>query len=201
MLCRAIPFFGNMISEGAGECAIKTAEFIDDSPAAFDLLLEWVYTGHLRILDRETKLQIPARIPILVYGLAEKLRLYDLTDAIMDMVIEAQRKGGLFSRLENVEEAYKVTQAGCSMRRYLASTAAFMMFKAAPNDEAWSVANINKAIAATEDFGNDVLNLLRNNSSGKDFPDPRNAPPCAFHNHDIKKVCKRIAEQGGRRRF
>lgn len=48
ILCRKIPYFEKMFGGGFKEGIWKTGEFPEDSPDAFDVLLEWVYTDVLR---------------------------------------------------------------------------------------------------------------------------------------------------------
>lgn len=93
-LCDRIPHFDIMFNGGWKESKEQIAEFPDDDPAAFDLLIEWVYNpdpGQLRQLfsykDLE-KGQSPASWDaVSFYSLAKKLLLSDLQDLIMSALI------------------------------------------------------------------------------------------------------------------
>lgn len=48
LLCRKIPYFKNMFTDGWKESDEKGATFPEDDVKSFDVLLGWVYTGVLK---------------------------------------------------------------------------------------------------------------------------------------------------------
>ncbi|PVH74687.1 hypothetical protein DL98DRAFT_658644, partial [Cadophora sp. DSE1049] len=49
-LCTRIPFYSAMFNDSFKEATTDTAHLPDDDPAAFDVVMEWVYSCNRRLL-------------------------------------------------------------------------------------------------------------------------------------------------------
>lgn len=79
VLCDKLEYFDKMFNGGFAEVLDNEARFPEDDPEYFDVLLDWVYSGSLRILENN-----PSPYFFILYDLADGLCCTHLMDQIMD---------------------------------------------------------------------------------------------------------------------
>lgn len=120
-LCAAGEFFDNMFNGEFLEAIQQTATLPEDNPDAFELLVEWCYTGQLPTFDKipvkERKSACWRRIKL--YCFSEKYRIVPLMDSSMDFIIQYLPTVDRLSTSWSIF-AYENTSAGSQLRTLIA---------------------------------------------------------------------------------
>jgi hypothetical protein len=103
-LCRKIDYFDKMFNGEFVE-ANGVANLPEDDPAAFDLLVEWMYNSNPRrirglVSDTDSDgISRPSWDAIGFYALAQRLCLHELQDLIMTALIKYHKKTDVYQSL------------------------------------------------------------------------------------------------------
>ena len=190
LLCAKIPYFYKMFKGKFTEASTNRAEFPEDSPESFDLLLGWVYQNTQRPLrfieDIEnngmTKLSWDACD---FYNLVEKICLRPLQDRIMDIVRNFDNSTGALPAEGAIRKAYSKDYAPSPFRKYMSHWFAYILTK--DKEGPWDIESYTQLITTNIDLARDVLRVLRQRSGM--IEDPCGLPNCYFHSHDRGEPC------------
>ncbi|TGO48339.1 hypothetical protein BCON_0243g00110 [Botryotinia convoluta] len=100
LLCNQIPYFDKMFNGGFKEATDGLASFPEDFPEAFDILIQWIYSGRLRWFDIGTAAAGASWDFLKFYCLAEKICLTQLADLALDIYREICRGRDHVSRAQ-----------------------------------------------------------------------------------------------------
>ncbi|PQE23545.1 BTB POZ domain-containing protein [Rutstroemia sp. NJR-2017a BVV2] len=186
LLCDKIPYFSKMFMSGFAEAKNNYASFPEDSVEAFDLLIEWVYTGVFPKVENWNFLSF--------YTLAEKLCLPQLQDTAMDMLRTSQHASRLILTLSLITDAYQNTQQGSGYRLYALHSLLYIL--CLPGDKAlegWNNKDIVEMLKkSSPDLNMDYMTMIRTHfrqTPLKKPVDPRIGDACVYHSHKIDKQC------------
>lgn len=193
ILCDKVPFFQKMFSSNFVEGFELKAYFPEDSPQTFDLLLDWVYSGTLRLFA-DQKACLNEWETISFYLLMDKLRLPGLMDQTMDVFSNLLIKQKLLPRFPSVELVYENSTALLPLRRFLAQCAYYIVAGLRQDNakEIWPTVSLMEIMSAHEDFAVDFFDLMRSHTPCTMPQDPRNFPKCRFHCHEYNEPCTQI---------
>ncbi|CZR69865.1 uncharacterized protein PAC_19765 [Phialocephala subalpina] len=167
----------------------NVARFPEDDPAAFDLLIKWIYSTskrHIRDLDAvqiegeegHTEASWDA---INFYSLAEKCCLPELQDTTMNVLARYHRMADELPSPSFVCRAYARTSAGLSLSRYCTKSIYWVLDEGINNG--WPTEEVQKLFQDHPTFSMDYINLQRTKSAC----DPRKSDRCSFHVHGSKE--------------
>jgi len=173
------------------EATTQSANFPEDSPAAFGLLLRWAYFGKVPALcveaveDGVCRLSWPATR---FYALAEKLYMPSLQNSIMDEVMGYYGKADSLPSTTTMCLMYELCPAQSPMRTF--ATRAFYFLIMHRHDKAmqqmWPLLELHRAMMKHPDLAFDFLELLREGTIPQ-VPDELDF--CTFHVHGDGKSC------------
>ena len=117
---------------GFKEAREELGTFPEDSADAFELLLEWIYTGSFHSIDRdadEPLLTTMVHARIQLYGLAEKICLSNLADYTMTRLVAIAQDPSPLNppTAEIVRIAYDITAHGSPLRKFVSMWLYFSM--------------------------------------------------------------------------
>ncbi|PQE10898.1 BTB POZ domain-containing protein [Rutstroemia sp. NJR-2017a WRK4] len=192
LLCDKIPYFTKMFNSNFAEAKNNSARFPEDSVEAFDILIEWVYTGVLRLYTLDTaKAETWSFLPL--YTLAEKFCLPQLQDTAMDMLRASQFQKNIILGTQKMTGAYENTQEGSGYRLYALHSLLYIL--CLPGDkilESWNNKDIFEMLKECPDIGMDYLSMIRTHlrqTPLKKPVDPRTGDACVYHSHKIDEQC------------
>jgi hypothetical protein len=189
ILCAKIPYFKERIAIKPNEGRIGFTKFPNYSPQAFDLLLSWVYDGHLRklttVTDEEDGTTSASWHTVELHRLAQKVGLPELMDTVMDAHRRFDRENNVLPDLGFVENGYEITSPSSPFRRYLAHTCAYRIF--AEGDKTMELDSLSRLMVAIPRLNLDVLQALK--ESRGNVVSPKDMPDCDFHSHDKGVPC------------
>lgn len=172
-----------MFNGGFKEAVEQAATLPVDDPDAFDLFLEWIYTGRLSCLEFENIDAVYARIRL--YGLAEKLMMPDLMDYTITTISVINRISPLSTQAMAI--AYEVTGPDSPLRSFVARA----LYYATGNGESgraaevykknWPASGLAQIMSAQEEMISDLIDVMRNPEARKDLSC---VDICEFHVHE-----------------
>ncbi|KAE8452599.1 hypothetical protein EG329_013858 [Mollisiaceae sp. DMI_Dod_QoI] len=193
ILCTRAPFFEKMFNGPFAEGVSQSAEFPEDNPTAFKLLIGWIYTQHVEDpyeFDTARGLRhCSSRQIIALYALAEKYNILRLQDQSMDHLVKhcIDRKKWLFA--QTMGWAYENTHANSKLRLYVARHFVFVtLCSQRGRDKSWTDDIMRSELMKNEDLFKDVFALLRD-YAGKMPSDPNKALACDYHQHSSTEPC------------
>ena len=171
----------------------NSATFPEDSADAFELLLEWIYTGKFNSVNpfaEDALLTATIHARIHLYGLAEKICLPELADYTMNMLAAK----ALFTpqltppTAELVRIAYEITTRGSPLRKLISLLLHFYMRDPFESTSARKVSLV--LVEGDADVVEDVILHLRDQDQGVNkLKHPRSLPACTFHQHSDHEIC------------
>ncbi|EPE31710.1 hypothetical protein GLAREA_12466 [Glarea lozoyensis ATCC 20868] len=186
ILCAKIPLFVDVFAKWEGG-ADPYMMFPHDDATAFEVLIEWVYTGRLRPIHAvpSSPSQKLAWDPLALYLLASKFLLPVLQDKIMDIWVLQLSK-----RTPSPDQArlvYAQTPPDSPPRRLLAQCVAGIIvsqhrLKLEDVQAGWSIGDSTALIGDEPDLLNDVLAVLKTYPVDVD-KGVFGVPGCYFHGH------------------
>ncbi|KAF8860023.1 hypothetical protein BDZ45DRAFT_341876 [Acephala macrosclerotiorum] len=181
------------------EAIENVARFPKDDPAAFDLLIEWIYSHnkrHIRdveAVDAESEEGTEASWDAVgFYSLAEKGCLPELQDTIMNVLVRYHRMVDELPSPDFVHRAYVRTSAGSSLSRYCAKSIYWVLAEGINNG--WLTEEVQKLCQDHPTFATDYINLQRTKSAC----DPRKSDRCSFHVHSSEEPCPESSSKKGK---
>jgi hypothetical protein len=176
LLMRKVLFFEQMFANGFLETSTCLVTLPEDSPEAFEVLVEWIYCSTLKTLHG-------ADLAILAIGLAEKYLLSELGDRAMTFLVKCGRdftptKDQM--RMLNTQTHFK-----SRARIYATRTVAWAFV----NSEAKGVSVTSIQTACQDsDLLLDIVPELRKESGGNRGR-AHTYPVCDYHNDAVASRC------------
>jgi hypothetical protein len=200
-LTSKIPSFEKMFSNEFKEAKKNKAIFPEDDPEAFEILIEWVYTGILRPLGHLTdevgnKIKDDDGSFILTwnfyrtYGLANKLCINSLMDMLISDRIRLSNAVNVFDGLTSLKTDLPKLSRGSNLRKYFIHVLHYILEERHTEADLkkWPTEEIQKLMENAE-IALDILKLIRNHPPGTHVQDPRKLPLCNFHTHGKDEEC------------
>ena len=196
-LCHKIPYFDKMFNGGFNEASTNKATFPDDEPQAFEVLMEWVYTGELLPIFEEPKKL--SWNPSKVYKPADKICLPYLQDQIIDAWQASMVKTNIVIGFENIREIYDITPDGSKLRKFGLDMMvyAYKELSTATRQESWSGERAWIAVQNCPELGKEFLTELRK-VLFTSVSDPRTGSACTYHCHGKGDKCGAKKSTGGK---
>lgn len=178
ILMNKILFFENMFSSEFLESSGSLATLPEDSPEAFEVLIEWVYCSTLKPLHKSGNPDpYLADLAILTIGLAEKYMLPELGDRAMSLLAKVGED--LVPTMGQMSTLYEQTSFYSKARLYAARTVAWALV----NPETNGVSSISIQTACKDsDLLLDAITEVRG-TRGHDRDRAHVYPVCDYHNH------------------
>jgi hypothetical protein len=166
-----------------------SAEFPEDSPECFDILLGWIYDGYLRPLtwSNDRKIELSWKVEDF-YAFAEKICLPELMDATMDAQIAFSKQSETLPSLSRARKSYGKTSPSSAYRKFLAHVCAYRLMEPA-HDGRVDIEDLSALMLEIPALQLDILQIIRD-SDGK-IKSPSRMPLCDFHTHDKDLPCPR----------
>jgi hypothetical protein len=211
LLCTKVPYFEAMFGGSNFREALEgTASFPEDQEVAFDLLLNWIYTGTIPPLLNKHKNGAKTFSSNVVdfYVLADKFCLSELQDRIIDACRASLLAENALPTADFTSYAYSQTSANSPLRKFAVVAARYTLRLEYENtvaryklqqESANTVSrvefgrSVHTFLENHKDIWSDILSLVKNS---KETGDPMNLPACAFHRHGEKDDCYRV--RGGK---
>jgi hypothetical protein len=200
LLCQKIPYFEKMFQgDRFVEAQTGVAFFPEDSPEAFDLLIQWVHGYGVREMHRSKQEDCQNDWKCVSYDaeafycLAEKLCLPKLQNLIMIALQSWDREHGTEYPVERMVKVYERTQNGSPLRRY-ASRSCYYAFvdRRAEEGGEWLMDAMVEKCRGNADLLGDILTLSIRQSVRKDLDQGVMASDlhyCEFHCHIRDSLC------------
>lgn len=192
LLCSKIPYFKKCFAADSQKRKQKSAEFLEDNPAAFDALLTWVYRDEIQPLYTLTDETVGGMhgtgAALDFYFLAEMFCLPVLQDRIMDLCIQFSKDKSCLPYHEKIEVVYQKTAESSPMRKFMARTFHFRCNTTTKliGEELWPLGKSQKLLKECADLSADLLTLLR---EGTKPSNPLVLDACEFHCHAKGESC------------
>lgn len=168
-----------MLKGGFIEAETQVAKLPEDDVTAFELLIEWVYTG------KATPINLPEEREqglIKLYGLSEKYCLHDLSDYTMTLIVSNYRRVPTTPSYNAIALAYSCTHSASLLRKFMIRAMYFIVTA----DDDWEILDIANLVK-NGDIAYDLLTFLKHEPWETD--DPVLLYPCVFHKHDKDGAC------------
>jgi hypothetical protein len=175
-----VAFFEKMFNSHFLESTTGTATLPEDSPEAFEVLVEWVYCSTLETLQGDP---FQPDLAISIIGLAEKYMLPELGDRAITYLVNVGKK--LVPTMDQMSTLYEQTPSGSKARIYAARTVAWALV----NSEASGVSSASiQSACQDDDLLLDAITQLRG-KNGKNHGRAHTYPICDYHNHATAPTC------------
>lgn len=197
-LCSRIPYFEKMFNGQFKKASDNIAKFPEDNAAAFDVLMEWVYSYDIRhirdLVDEGTDDESdPSWDAVEFYSLAEKFCLPSLQDTIMNVIVRFHKSWDELPSPDFVDRAYSRTSAGSPLSKYCARAIYYIMDNGI--EDGWPTEALQKLFQEHPTFSFDYITLQRGDSAYH----PATATRCTFHVHGEGEPC--VDDNGKKRRY
>jgi hypothetical protein len=187
-----------MFKGGFEEASTNIAKFPDDPVESMDLMLGWVYQGHLRqltvkrvIREENTNQSVMSWDPVQLYVLSEKLCIPELMDRTIDAYRQYAKERHSTPGPALIRDTYRRTITGSPLRKYVAACFAYQTIHG--TEKVWGIESMSKFMTEVPDLGVDVMRLLRDSRGEVD--NPRDISACEFHTHaDIPCPWKKVED-------
>jgi hypothetical protein len=198
LLCENVPYFHRMFNGSADEAKIQIANFPDDDPEAFDLILRWIYRDSFETIPSVSNFirKSPLWKSITFYILAEKLCLPRLQDHIMSNVFVHYRSKDLLPSIHMMDCAYSGTSSKSPLRKFIVRGFHWALCRKDSfnvvydnvdhENGVWSINNLQSLLVAHPDLQRDFLALLREDITPRHLDE---FTPCDFHCHSKDEFC------------
>ncbi|KAF7863071.1 hypothetical protein EAF04_007154 [Stromatinia cepivora] len=188
-LCSKIPYFEKMFNSNFSEALSNSATFPDDPTEAFDVLIEWLYTGSLRQLE----LGSPSRKKYnwnvySFYILVDKLCMPNLMNDTMDLKRQLDCKNSTIMSFYTVRNIYTLLPQGSKLRLY-ALHCTWVSFFGHQEPELMTIAELLNALTSDSDFSHDFLTVLRDQVRDGQRLEPRVGNDGLYHVHGKGVSC------------
>ena len=194
------PFFASRFGEHAqndskGKGHALTLDLQDDTPAAFELLVKWLYQGSIddvSSLNNDKKWEYAFACQQL-YALCERIGLTALKNVAIDQFRLGCHQAGLVPGPEEMVPVYENTPEGSPFRKLVARIAARQIMDP---DQKRDATTYKQCIEKNPHFAIDVINAIRQGIGGQLLPDPTEDSGCEYHAHDDGHVCSKKLKNG-----
>ncbi|MCJ1316798.1 hypothetical protein MMC15_002119 [Xylographa vitiligo] len=187
LLCHHSAYFQEHIGDDVKKKTAKL-ELLDSDPAAFELLVKWLYQGRI---DDVSAMPVDKKWDYAhacqkLYVLCDQITLPQLKNIAIDQFRKGCNEAGLVPGPEEMKPIYESTPPGSAFRKLVSKIAARQIM----DPESTSDAGTYKmCFEGNADFAIDVINAIRQGAGGKLFEDPTEEVGCAFHEHENGANC------------
>lgn len=164
-------------------------ELLDDDPRGFELLVKWLYQGHLEDVSQmsdEDKYDYAVACHKL-YQLCDKFDMIALKNLAMDVYRQNLNAAQLVPDADEINEIYRASPPGSPFRRLMTKIAARQIMDPAVDKDAESY---RACFSDNPNFAVEMVNAIRYMSGGMLFDDPTADDPCPWHDHRDGSSCK-----------
>jgi hypothetical protein len=195
LLCYHSSFFDEGFTLNGEHKRIKDGELYmpDQDPAAFELLIKWLYQGKIEDVSwkpKDVKWDYAFTCQKL-YLLSEVIGLTELKNRAIDEFRKGCNEARLVPGGEEMEPIYAKTAAGSPFRKLVSKIAARQIM----DPDTRRDANIYRScFEAHPDFAVDVINEIRDNTGGFLFDDPNEGNSCRYHEHEGFDTCHKTVK-------
>ncbi|KAI9649500.1 hypothetical protein NHQ30_002077 [Ciborinia camelliae] len=196
-LCNKIPYFSAMFNSGFKEAEENSATFPEDLPESFDILIQWVYSGHIRHYECHGPARPETWNFLQFYSLAEKLCLMKVQDRVLDIYRNSCRAENCTFNLSWATEAYEITPDQSALRRFVIQMLVFMFHTTSDSGQNGNEHFI-QAMKSNDEIFTDFMLALRKHVKSSIPVDPRVSDPksgaikCEYHTHTKDEDCYRF---------
>ena len=198
LLCHHSSYFETELEghEVPKEHESPSLDLLDDDPRGFELLVKWLYQGHL---DDASHMTDEERYDYAVachklYQLCDKFSMTLLKNLAMDAYRSNLHSAQLVPDAEEINEIYHWSPEGSPFRKLMVKIAARQIMDPTVDKDAESY---RTCFEDSADFAVELVNAIRQMSGGTLFDDPTEGQDCEeWHDHmdgsqcDIKEVVK-----------
>lgn len=188
LLCDKVPYFAKMFGTGFKEAVEGQAEFPEDKPESFGLLMEWIYFGTFAELAYLPNSLVWNWDALALYALSEKMWIIELKDRVMDQLYDLNKQEKAFLSPTSIETVYANTADGSPLRRYACRIFRYGLLQVVDHEE-WKVEKTQKVMSRREDLAKDVLLLMRGTSGSAARLPFEQFQKCDFHHHGKDETC------------
>ncbi len=190
LLCHHSTFFQDQFGEEEHSEKGGKLELLDDDPKAFELLVKWLYQGHIddvssMPMDRKWDYADSCQK---LYVLCDKIGLPQLKNFAIDQFRKGCNQAGLVPGPDEMKEIYDTTRLGSPFRRLVSKIAARQIMDP---DSSQDASAYKMCFEGSPDFAIDVVNAIREAAGGMLFADPTEGDACPYHEHEDGRSCKR----------
>lgn len=184
-------YFSTELNGDAAKTNTKSGqiELPDVEPAAFELLVKWLYQGKIDDVSNiplERKWDYAEACQNL-YLLCDKIQLCQLRNIAIDQFRKGCNEAGLVPNPEEMKPIYDKTPPSSPFRKLISRMAARQIMD--PESEK-DVRSYRICIEGNPDFAIDVICAIKDGSGGKLYEDPTDGDGCAFHEHQNGDKCR-----------
>lgn len=184
ILVNKVSFFENMFSSEFLQSSGGLVTLPEDSPEAFEVLIEWIYCSSLKPLHKSRNPDpYLADLAILTIGLAEKYMLLELGDRAMNFLAKVAKD--LVPTMSQMGTLYEQTSFNSKARVYAARTVAWALV----NPETNGVSSVSiQSACQDKDLLLDAITEVRG-TCGRGRDRAHEYPVCDYHNHAAALEC------------
>ncbi|CZR66760.1 uncharacterized protein PAC_16661 [Phialocephala subalpina] len=197
ILCAKVLFFEKLFNGPFAEGISQTAEFPEDDPTTFGLLIGWIYSS---VVENPHELGASpneryygCKQLMALFALAEKYNIVRLQDQTMDRITRYLRDKTHWLHAPAMGIAYSWTHEKSKLRLFLARHFVYIFLTANVQVEtAFTNDNMRLELTKDDDFFKDVFAMLREHTGWARMnkpADPLLAPPCDYHQHSDTEPC------------
>ena len=168
-------------------------ELLDEDPAAFELLVKWLYQGKIEDvsqLPEDAKWDYAFACQKL-YILSNTLGLIELKNVAIDQFRKGCHEAGLVPGPEEMGPIYVKTPPKSPFRSLVCRIAARQLMD--PDTQRDAI-TYRQCFEASPEFAIDVINEIREGSGGLLFDDPTEGNSCRFHEHADGETCHKTVK-------
>ena len=168
-------------------------ELRDEDPAAFELLIKWLYQGKIddvSWMPKDVKWDYAFTCQKL-YMLCDTLGLQELKNLAIDQFRRGCHEAGLVPGPDEMIPVYQKTHDKSPFRVLVSRIAARQIMDPGSEKDAGSY---RACFVASPDFAVDVINAIKQGSGGSLFDDPTEGNSCRYHEHNDGETCQKTVK-------
>lgn len=173
---------------------VRKLDLPDDDPRGFELLVKWLYQGHLEdganLADDNAKYDYAVACHKL-YLLCDKFDMIRLKNLAMDQYRRCLNEAQLVPDAEEINEMYHASPSASPFRSLVVKIAARQVMDPDIDRDAEAY---RKCFEENPGFAVEMINAVRYMSGGMLFDDPTIGDACEYHDHNGANPC--IAQAG-----
>ena len=171
----------------------STVELLDEDPAAFELLVKWLYQGKI---DDVSNLPVDqkwnhADACQKLYILCHRLRMPGLKNLAIDQFRKGCSESGLVPGPEEMKPIYEKTPPSSPFRKLVSKIAARQIMDPDGNKDA---VTYRDCFESNSDFAIDVINAIKDGAGASLFDDPTEGNSCRYHEHENGDTCQKTVK-------
>jgi hypothetical protein len=194
LLCHHSSYFetefqGHEVPKKETVASHNTLELPDDDPRGFELLVKWLYQGHLEDVSHmtdEAKYDYAVACHKL-YQLCDKFDMILVKNMAMDAYRRNLNAAQLVPDADEINEIYRASPRGSPFRKLMTKIAARQIMDPGVDKDAESY---RSCFDGNPDFAVEMINAIRSMSGGILFDDPTDGDDCSqWHDHRDNSLC------------